>query len=526
MIQLFSFIYLASAAILALYGLLGFITLWLYWRTGRDGVPLSLVGRGARGEGWLPDLPHVTVQLPIYNERYVAGRLIEAAASLDYPRDRLQIQVLDDSTDDTTAIVTGLIQHYRRKGINIQLLHRANRQGYKAGALAAGLPQASGDYLAIFDADFQPPPDFLQQTIPHFLNDKRLGLVQARWGHLNAAESPLTAAQAIALDKHFMMEQLVRDRASLFLRFNGSAGVWRRTCLEEAGGWRADTVCEDLCLSSRAVLKGWHFRFLEDVVAPAELPTTITAYKSQQARWAKGSIQCLFKYGRPFLGAADLPILARLYALLSMSAYASHLVLLLLLISEVVLVYLGYAFPSWLLLFGLVGLGQPVLFVLGQQVLYPDWPKRLRYFPALLLVGIGLAASNGRAIMQIFTGRHHPFLRTPKQGNPKSQIPIPNLQSPNPLIPALSSGQSKIPPYRLPFDGTIFLELLFALYSAAGLVLCLLRGNFGPVLFLAACLLGFGYVAWLGIGETLAGVLEWPVTKNFRLDSQSDSQEI
>ncbi|HEX6384945.1 MAG TPA: glycosyltransferase, partial [Anaerolineae bacterium] len=268
MINLFALIYLLTMAGLSLYGFAGLLTLCLYWRHRQQVFPCPPVPS---------DLPPVTVQLPIYNERFVVDRLIESAVALDYPPDRLQIQVIDDSTDGTTGRAAELVRHYEKKGVNISLLHRQHRQGYKAGALSGALMQAQGEFIAIFDADFQPSPSFLRQTIPHFLHEPALGLVQTRWGHLNAHESALTAAQAIALDKHFVMEQTVRHRANLFPKFNGAAGVWRRRCLEMAGGWHDDTVCEDLCLSTRAILQGWQFLFLNDVVAPAELPDSILA---------------------------------------------------------------------------------------------------------------------------------------------------------------------------------------------------------------------------------------------------------
>jgi cellulose synthase/poly-beta-1,6-N-acetylglucosamine synthase-like glycosyltransferase len=244
MIVLLSTFCLLAAVGLSLYGILGLITLWLYWRHRHVEFPLPELAPSK--------LPPVTVQLPIYNERYVVDRLINAAVSLDYPRDRLQIQVLDDSTDDTTQRAGMLVERYRDVGVDISLLHRSHRQGYKAGALSEALAQAQGEYLVIFDADFQPPADFLRQTMPHFKTEPRLGMVQARWGHLNSYDSPVTAAQAIALDKHFVMEQTVRHRANLFPRFNGAGGIWRRACLTDAGGWQVDTVCEDLCLSTRA----------------------------------------------------------------------------------------------------------------------------------------------------------------------------------------------------------------------------------------------------------------------------------
>jgi cellulose synthase/poly-beta-1,6-N-acetylglucosamine synthase-like glycosyltransferase len=261
-------IYLLAIAGLSLFGFLGLVTLWLYWRHRHDTFPCPEIPEDS--------MPMVTVQLPIFNERFVVERLIKSAVQLDYPAEKLQIQVLDDSTDDTTEKATELTARYQRENVNIVLLHRGNREGYKAGALQAAQQSATGEYIAVFDADFQPEPDFLQQTIPHFIDSPRLGMIQTRWGHLNSEETLLTGAQAIAIDKHFAMEQTVRHRANLFPKFNGSAGIWRLACLEEAGGWEADTVCEDLCLSTRAVLNGWDFRFLNDVVAPAELPASIS----------------------------------------------------------------------------------------------------------------------------------------------------------------------------------------------------------------------------------------------------------
>ena len=297
---------------LGLYGLLGFVTLGLFLRHRHAQSQLPVTP-----DEW----PMVTIQLPIFNERGVITRLLDATAALDYPRDRLQIQILDDSTDDTTALAAAWLAARQGDGGDVVLLHRAERRGYKAGALAAALATASGEFIAIFDADFVPPPAFLRQTLPYLLDDPQLGAVQARWGHLNAAESPLTGAQAIALDKHFAVEQLVRHRAACFPKFNGSAGVWRKTCIEGAGGWSSETLCEDLCLSTRAVLAGWRFHFAEDIVAPAELPSTMRAYKSQQARWATGATQCLTRYAAPIWQASGHAWLARLYALLSMSAY-------------------------------------------------------------------------------------------------------------------------------------------------------------------------------------------------------------
>jgi cellulose synthase/poly-beta-1,6-N-acetylglucosamine synthase-like glycosyltransferase len=486
-VSLLSGLYVLAASGIALFGLLGLVTLWYYWRHRDDAFPCPQVTPG--------QLPRVTVQLPVFNERFVIGRLVDAAASQDYPADRLQIQVIDDSDDDTTDIARALVQHYRSQGVDIQLIHRPNRQGFKAGALQAGLRQASGDFVAIFDADFAPRPDYLQRTIPHFLADDHLGMVQARWGHLNPESSQLTGAQTIALDKHFAMEQTVRHRANLYPKFNGSAGVWRRTCLEDAGGWQDDTVCEDLCLSTRAILKGWRFRFLNDVEAPAELPATITAYKNQQARWAKGSTQCLVKFGRSILADSQQRPLARIYALLSMSGYTTHLLLLLLLLVQVPLIFLGYRPPAALLIFAVAGIGQPLLFVLGQRALYPDWPRRLRFLPALLLVAIGLAPANARAILQALFGRRHTFVRTPKGSQLLLQA---TGAGPNSQLALLARPA---PAYRLPVDWIVLVELLLALYAAAGLALSLVTGNPGPIFFMLTCTLGFGYVALASLRE-------------------------
>lgn len=483
-------LYIIAASGIAMFGVLGLVTLWYYWRHRYDSFPCPNVA---------PDqLPDVTVQLPIYNERFVVGRLIDAAARLEYPVDRLQIQVIDDSTDDTTEIARGFVERYRAQGVAIDLLHRDNRQGFKAGALQAALQQATGEFIAIFDADFAPESDYLMRTIPHFLSDVRLGMVQARWGHLNPQTSHLTGAQTIALDKHFAMEQTVRHRANLYPKFNGSAGVWRRACLEDAGGWQDDTVCEDLCLSTRAILKGWRFRFLNDVEAPAELPTTISAYKNQQARWAKGSTQCLVKFGPSIWADSRQRLVARIYALLSMSGYLTHVLLLLLLLVQVPLIILGYRPPPGLLIFAIAGIGQPLLFLLGQRELYADWPARLRFAPTLLLVAIGLAAANTRAILQALFARQHTFVRTPKGGELSLEMP------------GVGSGASVIlhgrpaSRYRLPVDWIVMVELFLAAYAAVGLTICLRTGNLGPMFFMLTCTLGFSYVALASIREQLS----------------------
>lgn len=468
-------LYLFTVAAMSVYGLMGLLTAWLYWRHRHDQFPCPAVDEA--------DLPAVTVQLPIFNERFVVERLIQTAVSLDYPPDRLQIQVIDDSTDDTTAKAAVCVRRYQAQGVNIQLIHRSHQDGYKAGALAHALATATGDYIAIFDADFLPPANFLRQTIPHFLTNPTLGLIQGRWGHLNPNDSPLTAAQAIAMDKHFAMDQTVRFRANLFPKFNGTAGVWRRGCIDSVGGWQGDTVCEDLCLSTRAALQGWQFRMLNDVVAPAELPNSITAFKNQQGRWAKGATQCLLKFGWQILGDRHHSLLARFYALVSLSAYIHHLLMIVLLLLQIPLLLLNHRFSAGMLLFSAVGLGQPLLFVLAQWVLHPDWGHRLRHFPTLLVLAIGLAANNGRSVLQALFGHTHPFIRTPK------------------------GRGANTPHYYLGFDNIIWIELFLLGYALLGLLLALWRQNWGPLFLLLSCILGFGYTVLLSLRE--AHVQRW-----------------
>lgn len=449
-------VYLLSALGLALFGMLGYWTLALR-RRYRD-------WRAPEGAFDPSSAPRVTVQLPVYNEPGVVEGLIDAAAGLDYPRDRLQIQVLDDSTDETTAKASRRVEFHRRAGIDVQLLHRDRRTGFKAGALQSGMATAGGEFVAVFDADFRPPPDFLRRTIPHLLGNLRVGLVQTRWEHLNADQSILTAAQAIALDKHFALDQFVRFQGRLFPKFNGSAGVWRRRCLEQAGGWDGDTLCEDLCVSIRAALAGWEFLFLPEVTAAAELPRRLRDFKDQQSRWAQGSTQCLLKYAPSMLRTPRFPWFAKLYALLTMSGYMTSWMLLCLLLSLVPLVWLDHRFPPALILLGVAGLGQPLSFV-QSQLLLRDWKRTLPYLPALLLASVSVAPSLARGVFKGLMGRPSPFVRTPKGG----------------FAEAPGSHRNWIRA----------LELVAGLYALAGVVICILRSNPAPLGFFLICCCGF-----------------------------------
>lgn len=464
-------LYLFAAICLSAYGFNILLTAWLYWCKRDEVLPLPV----------LKDTPRVTVQLPIYNELYVVERLIDAAAALDWPRDRLQLQVLDDSDDETTVIAQARVEYFKRRRVDIALIRRTDRSGFKAGALAAGLARASGEFIAIFDADFVPPRDFLKRTIPYFTARPNLGLVQTRWGHLNADYSALTRAQAIALDGHFVVEQSARARNGLFMNFNGSGGVWRRECIGQSGGWEGDTLSEDLDLSYRAQLCGWQLLFLPDVVSPAEIPPQIHAFKRQQFRWAKGSTQCLMKLGPGILTAPDVPLFKRVEGLLHLSGYLMNPLMLLLLITLVPLVATGTRFPEALMYLGLAMFGPVIAYALSQRALYPDWGARLRYFAILVLVGTGLALNNSLAVFEALARQGNTFRRTPKfrvEGDDDAW-----------------TGKR----YALPFSWEALGELALAGYALSGVVIAWHQHLLwaAPFLFLYAA--GFGFTGALSV---------------------------
>jgi cellulose synthase/poly-beta-1,6-N-acetylglucosamine synthase-like glycosyltransferase len=396
-------LYAFLATWLALYGLNSLLMSVLYLRlrrrTSRKPIP--------------PDVwPTVTVQLPIFNELHVAERAIAAAAALDYPSHRLQIQVLDDSTDETRAIARRAVERFVQHGVDMQYIHRTDRTGFKAGALAEGLSKARGELIAIFDADFLPARDFLRRVVPS-LSVSGVGCAQARWDHLNRDYSMLTRAQAMGIDGHFAVEQRVRSEAGFLLNFNGSAGVWRRACIEDAGGWHADTLTEDLDLSYRAQLAGWRIVYLPDVRAPAELPPQFDALRRQQARWAQGSIEVVRKL-LPRLLRSSQPWLVKVEGALHLTGYMVHPLLLatLLLTLPMVLTQsrMGAVVPFWFL----ATAGPPLLYLVAQSERGAGWWRELRCAPFLLLLGMGLALSNTVAMANAFLGRQGSFQRTPK----------------------------------------------------------------------------------------------------------------
>src|SRR5919112_3248782 len=405
-------LYFFVLSILAIYGWHRYYLVYLYMKN-KDNAPLPLPP---------PDvLPPVTVQLPIFNEMYVVDRLIDAVCEMDYPKELLEIQVLDDSTDETTDIAERAVRRHASRGFNIRYLHRVDRPGYKAGALEAGLRQADGEFVAIFDADFIPSRDFLQKTLPYFATDPRIGMVQARWGHINQDYSLLTKIQSILLDAHFVLEHGGRNRAGYFFNWNGTAGVWRREAIAAAGGWQHDTLTEDLDLSYRAQLAGWRFVFLPDVVSPAEVPVEMNSFKSQQHRWAKGSIQTCMKL-LPRILRSNQPLGVKAEAFFHLSANFNYLLMSVLsvLMFPAMLVRYNMGWAETLLidvpLFFAATLSVCNFYIVSQREIYPDWRTRLRYLPFLMSIGIGLCVNNTRAVLEAVFNKKSEFARTPKYG--------------------------------------------------------------------------------------------------------------
>ncbi len=366
----------------------------------------------------LSPTPIVTIQLPLYNEMYVADRLIEAVCGIDYPRERLEIQVLDDSTDETRSIAEMAVRRFAEEGFDIKYFHRTNRSGYKAGALEAALGSARGEFIAIFDADFLPPREFLTKLMPHFA-DAGVGMVQARWGHINQDYSLLTKIQSILLDGHFVLEHGGRNRSGRFFNFNGTAGIWRRKAIDDAGGWQHDTLTEDLDLSYRAQLRGWRFVFVSSVIAPAEVPVEMNGFKSQQHRWAKGSIQTCRKL-LPDILRADVPLGVKAEAFFHLTAnfnYPLMCILSVLMFPSMVIRYNMGWYEMLLIdvpLFFAATFSVCNFYMICQREIHSDWLARLKYLPFLMSIGIGLSINNTRAVFEALFNKQTEFARTPK----------------------------------------------------------------------------------------------------------------
>jgi len=410
-------LYGLAMIVLFVYGTNLLVLSWCHVR--REGLRSGGLRRTREATGMGESAPLVTIQLPLYNEPLVVQRLLRAVAGVDWPADRLQVQILDDSDDETPGEVSRHLHLFRDRGISVEHLRRSNRDGYKAGALQEGLESASGTFIALFDADFIPPADFLRRTVP-FFRDPDVGMVQGRWGHVNADDSILSKMQAFGLDTHFAIEQRERAASGCFINFNGTAGVWRRRCIESAGGWEGDTLTEDLDLSYRAQMGGWRFEYLNDLEVPAELPVSMNAFRAQQHRWTKGGLETSMKLlGR--LWRADVPARAKWEGTIHLTANGVFPFILLAALCHAPLVIMqargmgpGPAYFG-VMSIGLVGFaGFFLAQVYAQRSLYPDWARRLRAFPAYLAGSIGMAASNTRAVIDLLTRRSVAFARTPK----------------------------------------------------------------------------------------------------------------
>ena len=471
------FVYIASLTILFIFGSHGFLMIhhYLKSRTRTEEPPLAITA-----------YPVVTVQLPVYNELYVVERLIDAACALVYPREKLEIQVLDDSTDQTVELVAARVELYRRKGFDITQVRRGDRKGFKAGALREGLVQARGEFVAIFDADFVPRPDFLLKTIPHFVSNARLGMVQTRWEHLNADYSLLTRAQAMALDGHFVIEQAVRNRAGFFINFNGTAGVWRRACIEDAGNWQDDTLTEDLDLSYRAQLRGWKFLYLDSVTSPAELPSEINALKSQQFRWTKGAIETARKI-LPQVWKANLPLRVKVHATFHLTNNLVFPFILLAGILNVPLVFMKHsglyeAYFMFMSVFVLAFVASFLFYLYSQKGAYDDWQRRLMLFPLFMAGSMGLAVNNTRAVVEGLFRRRTEFVRTPKYSIQQRKD---------------SWVEKHYAPVR--FSPTVLLEIGLAAYCLFGVLSSIYFLELAAVPFQLLFSFGFGLVAVLSV---------------------------
>ena len=464
-------LYAVCAILLGLYGLNNLILTGIYLRHRNDPVP----------EPPPPaDWPLVTVQLPIYNELHTAERLLTTVAALDYPRHRLEIQVLDDSTDATRELVARVVKGLRNQGIDIVHVTRQDRSGFKAGALAAGMDRARGELIAIFDADFMPASDFLRRVVPHFA-DPAVGCVQTRWGHVNRDYSAFTQTQALGVDGHFVVQQTARGRAGLFLNFNGTAGVWRRACIEDAGGWQGDTLTEDLDLSYRAQLRGWRIAYLPEVVVPAELPAQISAFKRQQARWAQGSIETARKLIGPLLRSGQ-PRHVKLEGVLHLTGYLVHPLML-----SIILLTFPMSFSrSWVVLgipwLMVTAAGPPLLYIVAQTGGGTESRRRLRFLPLLVMLGMGLSLSNTGAVLRGALGITRSFQRTPKF----------DLQQ--------SADAWVGSAYALRGDWLVLGEAALAIMVLLMFAMPNIRWTFAPWLLLYAG--GFGYVAAINLHQT------------------------
>jgi cellulose synthase/poly-beta-1,6-N-acetylglucosamine synthase-like glycosyltransferase len=470
--------YFIVLILLASYGAHRYVLVYLYYKNKKNRTTVP--------PGYFAELPRVTVQLPIFNEQFVVERLLDAICRLDYPLEKLDIQVLDDSTDETVAVARGLVNHYAAKGFPVSYLHRSNREGFKAGALAEGLKTAQGEFVTIFDADFVPPEDFLRRTIHHF-TDPKIGMVQTRWTHINRNYSFLTEVEAILLDGHFVLEHSGRARSNVFFNFNGTAGVWRRSAIDDAGGWQHDTLTEDTDLSYRAQLKGWKFIYLQDVECPAELPVEMTAFKTQQARWAKGLIQTSKKI-LPQVLKSDERFHVKLEAWYHLTANLSYPLMIvlsvLLLPAMIIRFYQGWFQMLYidLPLFMASTFSISSFYLVSQRELFPGkWFRALLYLPFLMALGIGLTVTNTRAVLEALLGKQSDFARTPKY----------HVESKKDKVRANN--------YRRGLGWVPWVELLIGCYFAMTVYYAVDNENYITVPFLILFVVGYWYTGLMSL---------------------------
>ncbi|MBN8722940.1 MAG: glycosyltransferase family 2 protein [Acidobacteria bacterium] len=476
-------LYFGILFILSLYGFYRLKLVYLFFR---------YLPHAPKPKTEFSELPKVTVQLPLFNEMYVVERLIESVAAIDYPRELLEIQVLDDSTDETIAIASRVVEQYKKQGFDIVYLHRTDRTGFKAGALEAGLKSAKGQFVAVFDADFLPRPDCIKKMI-HYFTDEKIGMVQMRWSHINGDYSLLTKIQSIMLDGHFVVEQMARNRSGSFFNFNGTAGMWRREAIEYSGGWQHDTLTEDTDLSYRAQLMGWRFVYLLDEDVPAELPVEINAFKAQQRRWAKGLIQVAIKLLGRMLKNDNLPtrVKVEMFFRLTNNIAAPLMILLALLHLPVLIVRYNQGFFH-LLLFDVPILLFSSLSVIAfygsaQYYLHPTtWKKRLKYLPLVMGMGIGLTFSNARAVIEAILGVQSSFVRTPKYKVESRQ----------------DNWLSQAMKYRRNMGLIPYLEVLTAIYFVATIYYAFTRSILGTIPFLFIFLFGYGYTGIMSMFQS------------------------
>ena len=432
--------------------------------------------------------PSVTIQLPIYNEKYVAKRLVDAVCNLDYPKDKMRIMVCDDSDDDTVELLRDVVDGYKIQGFQIEHVRRGTRKGYKAGALKHAMQTTDTELVAIFDADFIPPTSFLKQAIPHF-SKSNIGLVQCRWGHVNENYSTITQVQALSLDFHFLIEQKAKSNSHLFMNFNGTAGIWKRDCIEDAGGWHTATLVEDLDLSYRAQMKGWKCVFLPDIVVDAELPAQMNGAKRQQFRWAKGSIQCAVKLLADIGLKRNVAIEAKIQAFIQLTR---HIVYPLMLIQFLALPVLlagqinlyVVSFLPVITLATYLAMGPGAYIVIIQSMYGKSWKSRAKLLPALLVYNAGMSVNNTVAVFDAVIGKKNEFLRTPKYG----------------IVTKDDDWKNKA--YNLPFTQTTLLEIFFGVYGIMGIFISIFSNNpiFVPIIALQT--IGFFFIAYMSLSHT------------------------